>query len=614
MQIVTNIVTRLEGYLYRFFYTPKTFNNLGFLVKNYKKEFFSPISSALKKELISPDVLMELSVIYRNHDTLSLALDFNASIDTLAPPFGMPINRRRRAPFLHALFDNNIDFFSLVAKKTPEKLNKKVICRLLKEFAKNSGSSVTAKNILQVLIASPHIHISPKQLYNLAIQKQCITLETFILNLESVNRLLDPEFIMENIDNELHLCSDNMASILLHRLSKTPTLQYQRKLDFLLYRSAKSGRASICKILIKQGANTCSKHLDSTSKQYALSAALLQGHAETALLLLNKKTEFWYNGQQRHVLVDAIKGGSAMEKIIPIITKEDSIPNDILSKALYFAADKKQIMSHEIYALLLNSGADPLFSHADFFNGTNAVFVSILRGNLTLFDVFIKHLKNSGTNNTDPKLLAQCIFLAFIDPRFNSSKDNEQYIADIIKKDAVFFSQQEIDEALISVAKKGRQLACELFLSMGSNPNYLSTLKTYNNISAPNRITSSLIEAVKEEQYDTAQTLVNNGAFVSRSLFSELEIMGEQRDIYGLRFLVQAGGIIPFSLSNEDALIMTGCETWTEVLDTLKEAQGYLLSYILPRYYEHLNITPLDYIQQCPQWHKYYVTTTLSNF
>lgn len=604
----------LKDTFYRMTRVPKTPSELGALFRDYKSDFLSPIRIALDKKFISANILLEFSVISRNFETLVLSLEYGATIDSLSPPFGIEIKRKRHTPVLHALFDNNVAFFEFIAEHAPEQFSDKAVSILLKALTKENVDPNTSIDVLQILLRTPTVLIHPKDMYHLALLCHYDTLEAFVLSLPPLDKLLDTDFLLDNIQDHLHRCSDNMAAHLLNKLEKAHSDKRQKALDQLLNQSAKAGRSHICEMLIEKGADINSIHQGGLRPYSAFSTALLYGHKATVDVFFKHHADFHYHNGEYHILIDAVKGGVTLTDDVIRILRVTDIPQDILSKALYFAANNNQPFRDDIYHTLLEKGADPLFIEAEFFDDASALFASILQGHIHVFALLLHHVKTMSKDEKSALYGLHHLLKAYTDPQFKSTTETEAQVAQLIKKERHAFNQTQLNDALIMVAEKGRKKACELFLSIGADPNYTYTTNVNSAFTGTAYPSTALIQAIKEEQFKVAQLLFEHGARVDTKVFSTLEQMGEQGNIYGLRFLMRAGGIIPRSLSDNDALTMTACETWTEVLDELKEDQAYLLPYILPRYYGHLNITPMEYLSRCPEWHKYYVMATLNDF
>lgn len=597
---------------YKWFYTPKNPTELGRLIRDYQPAFYSAIKNAMSKTYITPDLLLEFSVISRNKQTIDLALKQGAKLDKLAPPFGIEIRRKRYPPILHALFDNNIALFEDLTKDNPDALTTSVIRMLLKGMTQDRVRANTVVAVLEQLKDNIDTSKMSVLLFNIIVKRDEKFIQKSILNFSSVKSLITHDFIIsQNYDAFLQL-GPYVVKFLLSKLDKnTPdTMTFINKL--LIHGSAINA-PDFCELLIEFGADVNYTHEKMIRPETPLSESLRSGNLGISDMLLDKGAKTTYSERNYHNLIDAIHGGLE-ETALNILENDPNINFDILSKSLHFGIESPHKFSLKLYDALLVRGADPLYSESGFFNSMNALYSAIVRSKIDAFVLFVETIRS---RHKEKKCLANGIthlLYAYTDPRFSRKHEDEEKIGELLTKYAEFFSQQQINEALFIAAERGREHACHVFLTLGGDPNYLHLHQSSQAFNSSKNTTTSLIQAIREEQYATAQLLIDRGAKVPESAFKTLDTMASNGDLYGLRFLMRAGGIIPTVLSNDDALTVTACETWSEVLDEITEADAYLLPYVLPRYFQHLNITPMDYLNNCPQWHKIDVIKCLHSF
>jgi hypothetical protein len=381
------IILKAKNNFYKWFRTPKTPTELGRLILDYKPEFYAAIKNALQNNFITPDLLLEFSVISYNINLIELAIKNGAQLDKLAPPFGIEIRRKRHTPILHILFDNNVKLFIYLIHNHIEVFTPRVIRMLLKGMSENRALSTTVISILELIKESFDTLNVSEILFEIAIKRNEILIKKSVLSFPCMKAVIDHDFIVKQNYDVFPQLGPYVVKFLIKKLEKDnpDTLLFINK---LLIHGAAINALDFCELLIRLGADIDFTHEKMIRPETPLSESLRSGNLSISEMLINKGANIRYSKRKYHNLIDAIRGG--LESIALIILEKDAhISNEILSKSLHFAIESSHIFSLSFYETLLIRGADPLYSESGFFNSMNALYSAIVRSKIDAFSLLI---------------------------------------------------------------------------------------------------------------------------------------------------------------------------------------------------------------------------------
>lgn len=585
--------------------SPKTREELGEILRNFHKSDIPRLRKSLEKGYILPKVMLAYSLLGRNNCVARIALEFGA--DPTSNIFqGRKIENRAISL---AIKDNNDNFINMLIDDFPQLVSRRAINTILITFCDSSDrKSHKEQKILTKLLEN--FSVEEDVCYQVLDRAIASGKSDFLENLIKIDKFttrIGLENVTQYIMKNLYLASFKVTEFV---FNSTDFQADQAMLDSALYLCAQHGRTKICEFLIEKGADV--NHLQESyiGKPSPLSAALIRKREETAYLLIEKGADLIYGN--RHTIIDAAKSKS-YSLIELIIAQSDTIPKKVASHALLVAiSDECVSEANKVCKALLELGADMLYSDKVNLDGKNAVCRAIKSCNSELFFLFAKEYQQQHGMIDSDFLDGTLLAMTEISIQPDLYSDSMAKINNFMLEYSELFSQYEKDYALLQAAEIGLLKLSEFLIEIGSNPSALIMTNTF----ASNKVgtaTTSLIQAAREDNFDVALFLANNGARINDETDEIIQEISEAGELTALSFLINHGATLPLSLSSDNALEAVGSKTWIEAINNVHEEESYKLRGILPYYLRELNVAPLDYISDCPDWHKPYVLECISN-
>jgi hypothetical protein len=170
-------------------------------------------------------------------------------------------------------------------------------------------------------------------------------------------------------------------------------------------------------------------------------------------------------------------------------------------------------------------------------------------------------------------------------------------IVDILEKSEVKFDQNTLDLALFEAAKRnfeGNYLFTFL-LRLGANPNKKFEI-------SPELMGNCLTAAIFEEQFTNVNLLLERGAYFEQNTVSQFDMSHNLISFASL--FTNLGLPLPDSVPDDAIFAYLRKYTWHDVIEGVKEKDSIHLFALLPRYFKFYDISPIEYLQSCSEWHR----------
>jgi hypothetical protein len=423
---------------------------------------------------------------------------------------------------------------------------------------------------------------------------------------EHLEDVLTSDFINDYFENDLYALPLESMKYLFSFLDKECECT-QITLDKTLLLNAKNHSPKVTKWLLEEGANPNYLKLFFFGPVTPLSQSLEEGDVESSNILIRYGAKLFF-GDNYNALGAAVKSNNLdAVKLVIDETPAEQLTPDVLSTALvihcsYFKTVELNDAGESdtaIADLLLSKGANLYYSRSELYNNRTALLNCLSTGNFKLFKHISKKAKTTLPEDEFKDVVNSCVSqFTLISP--NKDSDITGFVS-FLKENGHLISKENLNKELNQISLFGNSAlnVMKIFIDLGADVN-----GSGNDL--------PLINAVKEKQFNAAHVLIAYGAKLSNKHKGLVSELATNNDVPALRLLTSVGSGIPKELSNDDCLLLLEAKTWDDAVDQINPDDGELLLDILPRYYSELMTTPLEFMEDCPDWQKPYVLRTMS--
>lgn len=613
------------------FKIPKTTSAVFHLLRKWNDINRVRIEKGLESQKVDPTLVLELAVIGFNTEAVKLALKHGGNPLDLVPPFGMDVSRKRKIPLLRCMYNNDKETLQEILNFcVRDSCKEQIMKKMLSCVEDLKISNDTVRVLLKHLIKNSEDNGGLlRDAFNISIVRDDIEFIKTIIAYDNQDSI-SQSVILKAFRQHASTISMEMAQYLISLSTNEMTLTVRTSMSNVLISCARNNRVEMAKLLLRTGIKVDFENRLTLNTETPLSVAIKCKSNEMINFLLNEGAPITYNfdGTEQFIIVDAARENN-VELIAKLFDSGLNIQKVSVDMALNIAAGNEPSDDKmKTLAILFAHGADPLFCNRDFNSGEDAISccASTLDSEGMLYimafasgaiqasadsipPVFFKSdkeklielLEHADRSKIDH--LGESILKATFDNLSGDSSDKDMLTsinaAGILLSDYPKMLQECLNKSVIA----GSLYATEFCLDAGADAN--TPFKSmFSGDSKP------IIQAAREGFTQIASLLHRRGAKFSGSDNLALESLAETNELEAIKLLSNFGAPLPHNLTSFEALKIIGYDTWTDALDNLSEDNAHLLKGILPRYFDELNIVPMEYLQRCPPWHQPYVLET----